>query len=87
MKFKLGKILITSAVKEKISMRDIFIGLGKHSLGDWGNICEEDKTCNDEAVKNKKRIISQFESENNEKYWIITEYDRSYTTVLLPEEY
>lgn len=59
----------------------------KHSLGNWGDVCEEDAAANNEALKNGDRILSSYRAENGEKIWIITEYDRSYTTILLPEEY
>jgi hypothetical protein len=50
-------------------------------------LSEEDKQCNDLALQTGERIISSYKSSEGIKFWIITEADRSSTTVLLPEEY
>jgi len=56
-------------------------------LGDWGDLCDEDKKVNDRAVAEGSRILSAYQAVNSTKFWIITEADRSATTVLLPEDY
>lgn len=88
-KFSLGKILATpvalEALKESGETPDTF--LRRHARGDWGEVCEEDKLLNDEAVTEGTRILSAYSTKKNEKIWIITEADRSATTLLLPEEY
>ena len=65
--------------------------LARHQVGDPGILVAEDVDANLEAVKNGSRIVSAFmftpESNDSIKLWIITEADRSSTTVLLPEEY
>lgn len=61
--------------------------LERHVQGDWGELCDEDKAGNEFAVKNDLRIISAYSLKDRTKIWIITEADRSATTVLLPEEY
>ncbi len=62
--------------------------LSRHLSGDWGTIDEEDRLENDLAVANGMRIMSVYEMpESGEVVWIITECDRSVTTLLLPEEY
>lgn len=62
--------------------------LTRHQSGDWGELCEEDKVLNDEAVNNGSRILSSFVLKaTGQKVWIITEADRSSTTILLPENY
>ena len=53
---------------------------------DFGDLCEEDKTENEQALKNGNRIFAVYNI-GNEKIWIITEHDRSVTTILFPEEY
>tara|TARA_Y100000034_G_C6673295_1_gene295712 strand:- start:18 stop:272 length:255 start_codon:yes stop_codon:yes gene_type:complete len=58
----------------------------RHSQGDWGDVDDEDKKANDQAVKNGSRIFSAYR-QNGHKVWVITEADRSSTCVLLPEEY
>jgi hypothetical protein len=60
--------------------------LHRHQSGDWGDLDEEDKAENDLSVEKKFRILSAY-SLFGEKIWIITEADRSLTTVLLPREY
>ena len=58
----------------------------RHAHGDWGELCREDKTANNEALKEGWRVMSAYTVEGN-TIWIITEADRSVTTALLPSEY
>lgn len=93
MKFALGQILVTSGVNElglKNSKFEKFVGesLNRHVHCDWGDLCDEDKEMNDSALKNgDDRIFSSYTSEDGTKIWIITEWDRSATTILFPDEY
>jgi hypothetical protein len=61
--------------------------LSRHLLGDWGDLCQEDKTENELSLKYGFRLMSSYPVTDNQKLWIITEADRSVTTLLLPEEY
>lgn len=62
--------------------------LSRHQSGDWGDLYEEDRLLNDEAVKDGSRILSSYVLEaTGQKVWIISEADRSSTTILLPENY
>lgn len=61
--------------------------LNRHQYGDWGDCDQEDAQANDEAIAEGARIFSVYHDKNHRKFWIITEADRSMTTVLLPEEY
>ncbi|WP_166831591.1 hypothetical protein [Thalassoroseus pseudoceratinae] len=62
--------------------------LSRHQHGDWGDLCDEDRQLNDEAVKDGSRILSSYVLEATaQKVWIITEADRSSTTILLPQNY
>lgn len=61
--------------------------LARHALGDWGEVCEEDKQANEESLSEGLRILSVYRTALAEKLWIITEADRSATTLLLPSEY
>ena len=61
--------------------------LSRHLSGDWGELCDEDKLANDEALKIDSRILSAYRLGDGTKIWIITEADRSSTCLLLPEEY
>ncbi|WP_318419486.1 type I restriction endonuclease subunit M [Photobacterium leiognathi] len=60
--------------------------LRRHASGDWGELCDNDKRANDDAVLKAGRILSSY-TLNGENIWIITEHDRSVTTILLPKEY
>lgn len=68
-------------------MADIRCGLMRHSKGDWGEVGKEDWQENEVALSEGLRLFSVFRSKNGKKFWIITEADRSVTTILLPEEY
>jgi hypothetical protein len=59
----------------------------RHQSGDWGDLGAEDKALNDEAVKEGLRILSAYVTRKGIRLWIITEWDRSVTTALLPEDY
>jgi hypothetical protein len=61
--------------------------LDKHAAGDYGTLCKEDVRENQRSIKHGGRIMSTYTLDNGRKIWIITEADRSVTTLLLPEEY
>lgn len=61
--------------------------LQRHAVGDWGDLCFDDKAENDLSLEQGFRILSAYHLQNLEKIWIITEADRSVTTILLPEDY
>ena len=61
--------------------------LSRHVHGDWGDLCPEDWQANDEALLDGTRLFSAYTLATGEKVWVITEWDRSVTTLLLPEEY
>ncbi len=91
MNFKTGKILITRAINKKM-LKDknfsnfLYISLGRYMEQDWGTLCKWGKVANDEALKTKERIFSKYSTEKNEIY-IITEADRSKTSILFCNEY
>ena len=60
----------------------------KHAAGDWGNLSEEDKSANEEALRLENlRLFSAYQKDDLPKIWIVTEADRSTTTILFPNEY
>ena len=61
--------------------------LSRHFRGDWGDLCQEDKTENELGLKCGFRLMSSYQVTQTETLWVITEADRSVTTLLLPEEY
>ena len=86
-KFPLGQIYATRGVINSISRQEMTDALIRHASGDWGDLDPEDKQANDDALKHGGRIFSAYTSSDGIRFWIITEANRSYTTVLLPEEY
>lgn len=87
--FSLGKIVSTPAALAALEAagHNASEFLVRHALGDWGDLCDEDKQANDEAVADDLRILSAYRLQDGERVWIITEADRSVTTILLPENY
>ncbi len=88
-KFSLGRVVATPGALRALeeANQNSFEFLAKHQAGDWGELCEEDKRENEFSVRNGFRILSAYRTRNNTKIWIITEADRSVTTLLLPDEY
>ena len=94
MKFDIGDFVGTPGSIEalKESGQTPYEFLRRHANGDWGDLDDEDKALNDEALIDGSRIMSAYELNNGSKIWIITEAededgDRAATTILLPEEY
>ena len=85
--FPLGKIVMTKGVNASISAEEMLDALLLHAQGDWGDVCENDRRFNEEALQRGFRLLSVYHDSDKTKFWIITEADRSYTTILLPEEY
>lgn len=85
--FRLGRIAATPNALKCLSQKDILAGIQRHQSGDWGDISEEDAEANDRALVQGTRVLSAYGSSNGTRFWIITEADRSVTTVLLPEDY
>lgn len=86
-KFMLGQTYITSNARRRLSPEAVHRALVRHEAGDWGDVCPEDRAENDAAVTCALRILSVYHDEDGTKFWVITEADRSATTVLLPEDY
>ena len=61
--------------------------LSRHLRRDWGDLCQDDKTENELSLKYGFRLMSSYQLTDTERLWIITEADRSVTTLLLPTEY
>ena len=93
MKFDPGRLVATPAVLEAVPRASIFEAFARHVNGDWGDVCNSDKKRNDWSLKNDSRLLSAYHAKAADDpkreivFWIITEADRSATTVLLPREY
>ena len=85
--FDLGRIVITTNAMYQLDNDAVVEGLRRHAVGDWGDLCEEDREANNRALYEGTRLLSAYKSKAGLKYWIITEADRSATTILLPEDY
>lgn len=86
-KFPLGRLVATPNALEHIPNPDILAALLRHLTGDWGDVDEHDREENELSLKEGFRLLSVYRSAAGVKFWIITEADRSGTTVLLPEDY
>ena len=83
----LGQTVVTRAAREVLSDYDIHNALRRHETGDWGEVTKSDWNTNDDALKYDERVLSIYQSADGVRFWIITEWDRSVTTVLMPEDY
>jgi hypothetical protein len=86
-KFKLGNTVSTQGALAKLTFDEILFAFRRHSVGDWGDVSPADKARNDEALTTDGRLLSIYHTTAGTKFFVITEWDRSYTTVLLPHEY
>lgn len=86
-KFPLGEIVMTPAARTKLSLEEMLSSLRRHSRGDWGDIDSEGRAENDSALQKGAPLASIYRSSDGIQFYIVTEWDRSITTVLLPEEF
>jgi len=92
MKFNPGQIVVTRSVHalmaENLEFADhVYASLNRHMAGDWGEISAGDKLTNETALLDGERLFSAYTREGLPPIWVITEWDRSVTTVLFPDEY
>jgi hypothetical protein len=86
--FPLGRLLATPGALEAATGDDLAEYLSRHARGDWGVVDAADKRANDRALIEGTRLLSTYVLRDGATHiWIITEADRSATTILLPEEY
>ena len=87
--FSLGQVVATpgalTALQKAGQLPQEF--LTRHVQGDWGELCEEDKHENALSLERGFRLLSRYSTSAGEALYVITEADRSVTTLLLPEEY
>lgn len=91
MKFSIGQTMVTRSVNEQLMKNKPFAqfvakSFVRHCNGDWGDLCDEDKETNEYALKHGERLLSKYENGDLSIY-IITEWNRSVTTILFPHEY
>jgi hypothetical protein len=85
-KFPLGQVVITANAAQQLDIIAVREALRRHAAGDWGDLCPEDASENELALKEGFRLLSAYGT-GDRAFWIITESDRSVTTVLLPSDY
>ena len=95
--FRLGQLLATPgalATLKAFGIHPLALVLGRHVVGDWGDLCQEDRALNNHSLANGMRIFSSYkltrttgDRTTTETAWVITEADRACTTILLPSEY
>lgn len=85
--FPAGELFITANAKAKLTENDTYPAIARHLRCDWSNLCRHDQLVNEEALANGERLSSVHRSEAGEEFWIMTEWDRSSTTILMPSDY
>lgn len=83
----LGHVVITPAAAAVLDRPEVVTALRRHASGDWGDVDDDDRRANDDALRHETRLLSAYTSASGTKFWVITEADRSVTTVLLPDDY
>jgi hypothetical protein len=84
-KFRIGRIVCTPSAIGCIPSKEILTAIRRHQAGDWGEIA--DYQANDTALMRGHRLRSVYSSTDGSLFWVITEADRSSTTILLPSDY
>ena len=85
-RFPLGQLVITANAAGRLTPEEIAAGIVRHARGDWGDVSPADAAENELSLREGFRLLSAY-GKGNRRFWIITEADRSATTVLLPEDY
>ncbi|MCG3209298.1 MAG: hypothetical protein FOGNACKC_02919 [Anaerolineae bacterium] len=88
-RFSLGQTVATPGALQALdeAQETAMELLARHHNGDWGDVPPEDAALNEHSLKAGLRLLSAYTLSTREKVWIITEADRSVTTILLPDEY
>ncbi len=85
-RFPLGEVAITANARLQLATEEVLTALRRHASGDWGDLRPDDALANDIALQQGGRLFSAY-GQGQHRFWVITEADRSVTTVLLPEDY
>lgn len=86
-RFRCGQLCATPAVLKAVPPMELVQFMNRHRSGDWGDISQNDAAANEDALRYKERIISWYTASTGERVMILTEADRSATTLLLADEY
>lgn len=86
-KFPLGRVVATPGVLAAVPKDQMQLALARHHHGDWGEVCEQDRTENERSLLDGSRLFSVYHTKAGVKFYVITEAGREATTLLLPDEY
>ena len=83
----LGRTVATPGALAPLAPSDLATALRRHVTGDWGDVDADDRAANDDALAHGGRLLSAYRTAAGTAFWVLTEADRSVTTVPLPDEY
>ena len=86
-RFSLGQVVITANALDVLDPVSVVLALRRHASGDWGELDGDDQAANERALSDGSRLLSVYRDAEETRFYIITEWDRSVTTILLPEDY
>ncbi len=86
-KFPLGEVLLTPGALTALAREDVLRALERHARGDWGAVGADDWRANESALANSSLLLSSYRAEDGTRFWVITEEHRTFTIVILPEDY
>lgn len=86
-RFPLGQLVSTPGALAAVSPPELAAAVRRHQSGDWGDVDPDDRAENEHALAHGFRLLSVYRTAAGTRFWVITESDRSVTTVLLPSEY
>jgi hypothetical protein len=82
-----GRVVVTPSAFDSLNDEEINSALLRHKAGDWGDCSKEDWEENELSLREGFRLFSVYHASSGVKFWVITEADRSHTTILMPEDY
>ncbi len=86
-RFDLGRLCITANAAKNLPAREVLQAVARHVSGDWGLLDPHDRQQNENALRHGSRLVSIYRSSTGQRFYVITEASREFTTVLLPEDY
>lgn len=86
-RFPLGHVVMTAEAFDRLEIEDVSLALARHCQCDWGEVGSPDWERNNQSLDTGDRLLSVYHDRDETTFWIITEADRSTTTVLLPDDY
>lgn len=86
-KFDLGQVVATPNALDTLYPEDVRAAIDRHAAGDWGELDEHDRLENERSLAAGFRLLSVYRDRHHTKFYVITEADRTVTTILLPEDY